>query len=736
MRPAESFRAELVDRIQAAVASSFVTIVAGDPGQGQIAAVRLVSERLGREFLSTDGRLMTGGYLSGFHDLVINLLRWSELCHPSLVSKHEQTLKRILPTIDSAAFSVPRDLTNSSNWEERTRFYHHEYQMKLLVGLAEFLCEALSASSRRVLLLINDADQMSSTSRRLIDVLARLRRRSDALVLVLVAAPLRLDVQTDSVIAWPVLSQAVFEEELDLADIPKLQRDHIYALSRGNPNIGRALRTCWKAGILIDPHSSAEVAIDFYLASQTLARREELALDYIGGGLTGDMIARRSAETLRTETIESYRVQRHETALAAFRRGEGPLVTAYALGLRDKFRRAEALAEPCEVLMGIGLYDTWFQFFSPLYADPDLRSYGTGDEPVNGLFINAAFVLYAMGGAPAAVPFLEEFCDRFPQSRFLPTALYAQTMTYGRYRIPVDLGRAETFAIRNLELIESAFRAHPKYNYIKIFAENAYAYIKARQGKLQEALDICDCGNHKMLEVYGDSQFKLHRSILIYNTSQVYELSGDDTRAETQLREAINCDPYYGEYYNDLANLLTRTPGREHEALAAYAQAIALSPPYYEAHMNRGCLRAQMGEYDGAVADFERVLEIKPQEWRAMRELGNVRLQAGDPAAAVVLYRAALVLEEGDADLHANIGLCYSELVDRQAALYHLRRALELNARHAEAHNNLAAELAALGLYDEALEHAEHAVAYGQSPVFAANRDAVRKLAMSENRHR
>ena len=129
--------------------------------------------------------------------------------------------------------------------------------------------------------------------------------------------------------------------------------------------------------------------------------------------------------------------------MARYRAGEGPLILAHALAIHERARRLEALVEPCDILMGIGLYDTWFGFFAEIFADSELRIYGSGDDPVNGLFINAAFILYAMGCASAALPFLETFLDRFPDSRFVPTALYAQSMTYGRYQTPVDLPRAE-----------------------------------------------------------------------------------------------------------------------------------------------------------------------------------------------------------------------------------------------------------------------------------------------------
>jgi len=372
--------------------------------------------------------------------------------------------------------------------------------------------------------------------------------------------------------------------------------------------------------------------------------------------------------------------------------------------------------------MAIGLYDTWFAFFAQLFSDPDLRAYGDGNSRVNGLFLNTAFVLYAMGSGRASIPYLEEFMERYPASKFVPTALYAQSMTYGRYQIPVNLDKAESYALRNLALIDSSFRDHYKYKYIKVFAENAYAYIKARQGKSHEALNLCEAGNVELKAAYGESAYRLHRSILIYNTSQVYEIVGNLETAEAKLREAIAADPYYAEYHNDLGNLLSKIPGREEDALTAYAEALSLSPPYYEAHLNRGTLRLQLGEVDAALEDFKRVLEIKPEEWQAMREIGNVALQKGDWAAALESYRLALSYEDRNADLHVNAGLACSELSDVDGAIRHYERAIELAPKNASAHNNLAAELARQNRLAEALAHAVSATTYGTDPDFASNR--------------
>jgi tetratricopeptide (TPR) repeat protein len=722
-------RVEIADQLRRTIEGHQLAIVAGAAGLGQLASIRLALSNMSSwSALFVNGCWQTDGYLSGFHELIGQAFAWAETAAPDLVARHEQALKRIWPTRVSSSYRVPKDLTNSAGREERTRFYHHEYQNKLLVGLAEFLLDVMNANEQSVILVIKDAGRLSPTSRTLIEIILRRLQSARRIRFVLLDYDFTLFIPQAVTIQVAGYGREEFEQHLDLVRVSCLQREMIYALSHGNISVGRALKHCFEHGITLTGNATAESVVDFYLSSLSTVHRTKLAVAYIQSGFAGDLIAKRNAETTSSLLLDEENQLNHVAALDRYRRGDGPLVFAHALAINNKSWRIESLVELCEILMGIGLYDTWFSFFAPMFADPDLREYGSGDGPVNGLFINAAFVLYAMGNAHVSAPFLEEFLERFPESHFIPTALYAQSMTFGRYQIPVDLDRAEAYATKNIDLINGHFRNHKKYIYIKVFAENAYAYIKARQGKFTEALELCERGNADILATYGESQYRLHRSILIYNTSQIYEIVGDYARAEDQLNEAIASDPYYAEYQNDLGNLLSKIDGREVEALEAYDRAIKLSPPYYEAHLNRGILMAQMGDLDGALTDFERTIEIKPQEWRALREIGNVKLQSGDAAGALEAYTRALGYEERDADLQANTGLAYSELSDEEEALWHYRVAIALNPSHATAHNNLAAELVKRGRYDEALQHARLAVKQGADPDFITNMIAIEAL--------
>ncbi|MDI5925225.1 tetratricopeptide repeat protein [Rhizobium leguminosarum] len=713
--------------------SARILIVAGAPGFGQLEAIRDGLTSPDSRLIEASGNWRTEGYLAGFHELVDELLIWSEQSAPDLVARYEQSLKRLFPYRSSNCYRIPKDLTNSSDREERTRFYHNEYQNKLLVGLAEFLLEGLNLRQQTVVLVIDNADQLSITSKSLISIIARINPDATIIRFVLMDWNGTLFLPNAETVSASVFSRENFDLLLEICNSPVDQREIIYQLSAGNIAKGQALLTCMRSGVNLSRSLAFLTILDLYLATLDVATKEDLAFEFVSGKRGSDKIAERCADTLRTPDLSRRFALAHATALQDFKLGNGVLRVCYAAALFDQDRSLDAIVDVCEILMEIGLYDTWFDIFSAHFSDHYARHSHDCNGRIAGLFINAAFVLYAMGNSTAAHPFLEEFLQRFPLSRFVPTALYAQSMIYGRYQLPIDLPRAEACAIKNLQQIEDHFRDHRKYRYIRVFAENAYAYIKARQGKFPEALEICERGNAEIVSEYGDTAFLLHRSILIYNTSQIYEFMGNYERAEAQLRAAMDLDPFYAEYHNDLGNLLSKVAGREGEALEAYARAIELSPPYYEAYLNRGQLLAELGNYAEAIQDFNSVLHIKPEEWRALREIANVEAVRGNPSAALSLYLEALAYEPNDADLHANAGFAYSELDRSSKAFEHYLRAIALSPKHAEAHNNLGIEFLNDGRLDEALHHLREACEYGSEASYKANlTEAQRRIRMRD----
>lgn len=717
-------RCQFREQVVQAVAQSQLVIILGEKGLGQKPTVDAALGTVTNwETMSSNGNWLTRGYLAGIQDLFDLAFRWCNENEPIIISRHEQSIKRLFTQIDSPHFKIPKDLTNTSSKDERTRFYHHDYQNKLLVGICEFLLDYLSVKSSPLLVRIDNASSMSPTAINLLHIFQRNPASSKLIKFVLFDYERRLFITEAAKVEFSKYDFEGMNQLLRLTETYPLEKaQRIHRASLGNPMIARALVVCERGGIPVIGYLDSRATVDLYLATLPGEQRARMFSELVARDCESEnYVEIRNHETFDSAMADREHHKRHCSYLAKYKAGRSPLVTVHAHHIRDKHERLEALAEPSEILKSIGLYDTWFSYFAEIFGDSQLRSHGSGDDPSNAAFINAAFVLYSLGCSKVSVPYLEEFYSNFPDSKFIPTVLYAQSMTYGRYQQPVDLPLAEKYALLNLETIDRRFRHSEKYEYIKVFAENAYAYIKARQGQYAEALALCTSGNERMLTTYGDAKFRLHQSILIYNTSQVYEIVRDYDRAEVQLRLAISYDPYYGEYHNDLGNLLAKMPDRSAEALAAYQRAIELCPPYYEAYLNRGLLHVTLGKQLLALKDFQRALEIRPTDWRAFLELGNIWAARRKYETALRMYQKALAIEPRSVDLQCNTGLAYSECGEVEASLKHYRAALALDSDHAVSHNNLAVELFKLDKLEEALLHATIAAQRSADPDYESN---------------
>jgi tetratricopeptide (TPR) repeat protein len=687
--------------------------------------------------LVEDAGKLTAGYFGGLYQLCIHALRDAEQRAPDVVQRHEHSLKRLFPFVACSGYATPPDLTNSASQDERTRFYHHEYQRKLLNGIYEFLLDYCQTSGRTFLLVLDNAEQLSRTLLTFLRIVAHRRTLSRFVRIVLL-----FDEQTNLALADACehvrFSPLTLDEAAELARLHdvRLKRSDLEAfweLSQGLPAKLAALLECHSAGPVLANYLSFDSILDFYLLSRGATFRRELLSRHVSEHcVSDDPIVVRNYET----SDATARAALHRAAIAHLQGkpdGEQYMRLIHYTSLGSAAEELQALTPVSIKLQEIGLYDTWLDVFAKYYTNDQLRTLGDGNEDSNAVFLRVAFILYSLGLSQLALPYLELFYQEFPESLLTPTTLYAQSMTYGRYQVPVDLPRAEAYALLNLEKIDTIFKDHPRHTYIRVFAENALAYIRAKQGRLAEALELCSQGMTRMGEIYGDQRYALHQSILVYNTGQIHEIVGDFEGARATYAHAIRLDPYYGEYYNDMANLLQRY-GHVDDALHFYARAIELCPPYYEAHLNRAGLLLAGGAYDGARADYERVLELKPDEPRAYLGLGAVHLEQEHWEEARQALQIALEHDPNNAQAYANRGLALLKLGQMAEARADLDAALARDARLSEAFGNRAVWYFESGSYSECLSDLDAALDLRKDADFAFNRGvALQRLGRPED---
>lgn len=222
---------------------------------------------------------------------------------------------------------------------------------------------------------------------------------------------------------------------------------------------------------------------------------------------------------------------------------------------------------------------------------------------------------------------------------------YLLSMAYLRYTRTPDLSKAEEHILQAAASIDAAKPqiAAEDYSFLKVFIDNGLAFLRVRQGRQAEALSLCQSGYALLTHELGDERHRLHRSVLQYNTAQVYAMLNRGDDALEHYRKSIEMDPYYSEYYNEVGNILQRAE-RYEEAHAMYDLAIEYSAPYPEVHYNRGVCLVAMGRADEALACFVLSLELNPAQPELLALRAELREADGDIDGALEDYDNAIAL--------------------------------------------------------------------------------------------
>ena len=134
----------------------------------------------------------------------------------------------------------------------------------------------------------------------------------------------------------------------------------------------------------------------------------------------------------------------------------------------------------------------------------------------------------------------------------------------------------------------------------------------------------------------------------------------------------------------DLAALATavaavdrREPEVARDALAQLRSGAFLA----EQEALAGALAVLEGETGQALAHFEAALVVDPQHVRALTNRGNVRLESGDADGAIDDYQRAIALDDGFANAHHTLGVAYRRKGELGKSVAALRKAQRLAAR-------------------------------------------------------
>ncbi|MEM8995857.1 MAG: tetratricopeptide repeat protein [Acidobacteriota bacterium] len=387
---------------------------------------------------------------------------------------------------------------------------------------------------------------------------------------------------------------------------------------------------------------------------------------------------------------------------------EGARLISVLEELGDEPRAAPWRVFVLAVLNHFGWYEDALDFATPVVGQLDSMAVHETRfsrwHIVSGLF-NA---LVALGRAEEAhVLVRDEGMAKVDDPTELVSIYYTMAMLHVRFLPEKNLALGEEYLMKSLETVERAPLDNAERHYLKVFNLNGLAFIRHLEGSPPAAIELCEDGYNHLEEHLASDEYRLHRSVLLYNLAQVYASTNHLQKSLEHYTAAMGIDPYYSEYHNERAGVLLRL-GRVEEALADVERAIELSPPYPEAWINLGQILNLLGRFDDAASAYSRALDLDPERLLPWLGRAQAREARGLVEPAIGDYRRALVLDPRQPTVWANLAALEYEAGRLDRALAARERAVEGQPDVADFYQNRAVVLADLGRPEAAANDLRH----------------------------
>jgi tetratricopeptide (TPR) repeat protein len=359
--------------------------------------------------------------------------------------------------------------------------------------------------------------------------------------------------------------------------------------------------------------------------------------------------------------------------------------------------------EALSVHNSLGFYEDALSYGRPALAGAKL--YSPDDDTLHWrVFIKLFMCHVALGNAETALRIAEEEAlGKVREAGRLCRLYYLVSMLYARYLPQRDLATAEDYLERGMEEIARAGLPDSEMHFQTVFNRNGLAMIRFFQGRFQEAIDLCREGFNRLEEHIEPGKHRLHRSVLLYNTAQVYSTVGAHDDAIANYTAAMEMDPNYSEYYNERGSIHLRL-GHLAAAREDYLKAIELSPPYQEVRTNLGQCCRQMGLMEEAIEAYSAALDLDPNQVLALVGRAQAHEALGRSEAALADYGAALAVDSRQPKVLANRAVLLYEAGRFEESLADLTAALEHSSDLAELYQNRSVVLTDLQRYEEAAQ--------------------------------
>ncbi|MBI3723722.1 tetratricopeptide repeat protein, partial [bacterium] len=156
--------------------------------------------------------------------------------------------------------------------------------------------------------------------------------------------------------------------------------------------------------------------------------------------------------------------------------------------------------------------------------------------------------------------------------------------------------------------------------------------------------------------------------------------------------------------------LLRREKGDLEGAISDFTRALELDPRSASVWSNRANTRAAKRDLEGAIADYGKAIEIDPSFATAWNNRGGARQKKRDLEGAISDYGKALELDPRDPSAWSNRGGARQVAGDLEGAISDLTRAIEIDPRRAVAWSNRGATKQKKGDFQGAFSDYEKAL--------------------------
>ncbi len=193
------------------------------------------------------------------------------------------------------------------------------------------------------------------------------------------------------------------------------------------------------------------------------------------------------------------------------------------------------------------------------------------------------------------------------------------------------------------------------------------------------------------------------------NLGTLEQNAGQHAEALEAFNQAIKVDPDYALSYKNRGTFYLQQLARPTAALSDLDRAIALQPDLVIAWLERGNVRAAMGQKQLAAEDYSEAIRRKPDFALAYNNRGLLFLQAGDAIAALQDFDRSIHYDNRYQPAYANRATALLLMRDFIGASEGFRTALEMQPGDAAAQYHLGISLQALGDQDQAVRHFKRA---------------------------